>query len=74
MLIVIFLQLMEKTSFVVTSVDVVKRVVGQVVTDVAQTEGDPEEGEYYVVLNWNYLDCEGEQKKKFDANQNGRMN
>ena len=74
MLVMVFLQLMEKTSFVVTRIDVVQRVVCQIVTNVPQTEGNPEEGEDDVILNRNDFNCEREQKKEFNADENGRMN
>ena len=61
MLVMIFLQLVEKTALVLAGIDVVETIVREVIGDVPDSESDPEEGEQDRVIDPDDLDAKREQ-------------
>lgn len=58
---------MEEASFVLTGVNMVKTIVGQVIGNVADSETDPEEGEKDGVSDIDDFDANWEEKGDFNG-------
>ena len=67
MLVVIFLQFVEKSPFVLACINMVQTVVHQVVWDISDTEPNPEECEEDRVMNSDDFNGKREQDWELDG-------
>ena len=72
-LVVILLQPTEPPSLRVASIHKMQRVVHQVITDIPDSETNPEESKYYRIVDPDDLYGEWKQDANFDCQQNRRV-